>query len=164
MSDQSPAPTPAAEPWEPPTSDQEFVFESVDAAPGWVDKSWASFDRGPALAIPNDFYGTGPYTTQVARVGDKVVYTAPKGASPGKVTVIPGEPDPAVAGSGTKKPPAQSNASLEDMLKTGMLTPDQLGADAKAQVAGRSPGMARLVNEGKGAPEAQSVADQVKLD
>lgn len=83
MSDQaSPAPTPAADaikPWAPPSDDQEFVFESLDAAPGWIDKGWAAFDRGPALAVPMiDYPKEGeearaqPYHTQFAHVGDTI--------------------------------------------------------------------------------------------
>jgi hypothetical protein len=170
----SPAPSPATKQpmptgadykaWEPPNEDQEFVFESVDAAPSWIDKGWASFDRGPALAVPaGDMYGTGPYHTQIARVGDKVVFTKAKGASPAKITVIPGEPDPK-EGKGTKKIPAVTNASLEDMLKTGVIGPDQLGDDAKAQVSARTPALKTLIEEGKGAPEKQSAEDLMKLD
>lgn len=165
MSDQSPAPSPAAEAWEPPASDEEFVFESIDAAPAWVDKGWAGFDRGPALQVPAvdlPFTGNGPYTTKVARVGDKVVFTAAKGASAARLDVIPGEPDPAKGGT-TKKVPQASNASLEDALKTGAMTPDDLGDDAKAQVIGRSPGLKGLIEDGKGAPEPQNVSDILKI-
>jgi hypothetical protein len=162
MSDQSTAPSPAEE-WEPPTSDQEFVFEGMDSVPAWVPKDWAGFNQGPALQVPaGDIMGfTGPYHTKVARLGDTVVFTAAKGATPAKLTVIPGEP---IGDQATKKPAQQSNCSVEDALKTGMMTPDDLGDDAKAQVAARSPGMKKLVEEGKGAPEPQSIADFVKTD
>ena len=62
----------------------------------------------------------------------------------------------------TKKLPQVSNASLEDALRTGSMTPDDLGTDAKAQVASRTPGLAKMVEEGKGAPEPQNVSDIVK--
>ena len=45
----------------------------------------------------------------------------------------------------TKRPPAYTNASLEDMIKTGWLSVDDLGADAKAQVAHRSPRLAQVM-------------------
>ena len=168
----TPAPAPAdgekAKPWTPPPGDQEFVFESVDASPAWIDKGWASFDRGPALALPaGDLYGTGPYHTVTARVGDKVVYTAAKGAMPAKFTVIPGDPFPE---DYTPKPPQQSGAQLEDLLKQGYLSPDKLGSDAKAQVAARSPRFKGLI-EGETTdgsevpvPEKQSIEEQYKLD
>jgi len=155
--------------WTPPPNDQEFTFTSVAEAPNWIDKSWASFDRGPALALPaGDLYGEGPYVTTTARAGDKVVYTAAKGAMPAKFTVVPG--DPAGEGEGTPKPPQQSPASLEDLLKQGYMTPDDLGADAKGQVAVRSPRFKGLI-EGEtknGAevplPEPQSIGDQLIIE
>jgi hypothetical protein len=159
----APAPAPAdeaAKGWQPPLGDEEFIFKNIASAPSWVDKGWASFDRGPALAVPmGDLYGTGPYHTAMARVGDTVKYTAPKGATPGRFTIIPGEP---TGEDATKKPPQQSAASLEDMLKNGMLSPDDLGPDAKAQVASRSPNLQRMIEEGRGAPEPQNIADVVK--
>jgi hypothetical protein len=157
-------PAPSPDRWTPPGSDEEFTFESIDAAPAWIDRGWASFDRGPALAVPaGDLYGDGPYHTKIARVGDKVVFIAAKGASPAKLDVITSEPDPK-EGNVTKKPPQQSAAALEDMLKTGMLTMDDLGSDAKSQVAARSPNLSRMMEDRKGAPEPQNVSDVVKLD
>ena len=139
----TPAPAPGenqVKAWVPPTGDQEFEFTSVADAPGWVDKNWASFDRGPALAVPQgDLYGKGPYHTAFAHVGDKVVFTAARGATPAKLTIIAREPGPE---DSTKKPPQVSQASLEDMLKNGFMSPDDLGPDAKAQVASAVPGTA----------------------
>ena len=84
-------------------------------------------DRGPALASEaGDLYGQGPYHTVSARVGDKVVYTAAKGAMPPKFTVIPG--DPAGVDEATPLPPQQSGASLEDLIKQGYLAPSDMGA------------------------------------
>lgn len=159
MSDQST--TPAAEPWEPPDSDQEFKFESIDAAPAWIDKGWAGYDRGPALQLPvgDALFGEGPYTTMVARVGDTVKFVAATPSRPAHFVVIEGEPEGDLA---TKKPVAATNASLEDMLKTGFMSPDDLGPDAKAQVIGRSPKLKALIEEGKGAPEPIPVTDVVK--
>jgi hypothetical protein len=165
----SPAPSPEngrekSKPWVPPTSDQEFVYEGPDSVPDWVDKGWASFDRGPALAVPaGDLYGEGPYHTRTARVGDKVVFTAAKGATPAKLDVIASEPDPREGGA-TKRPPQQTAAQEEDMLKNGMLTPEDMADDAKAQVVARSPRLKRMVEEGEGLPEAQAVSDVVKTE
>jgi len=151
------------EQWKAPSGDQEFVFESVDKAPSWINKDWASFDRGPALAVPaGDIYGAPPYTTKIARVGDKVVFTAAKGAMPARFDVIPGDP---IAVGPARKPPQQSPAALEDMLRLGVLTPEDLGADGKAQVAARTPSLKGLIEgEVEAVAEPQSIADQLKLD
>lgn len=154
----------AAKPWTPPDSDQEFVFEDIASAPAWVDKSWAGYSNGPALAVPTgDLFGNGAWTTETARIGDTVKWTAPKGATPGKFTIIPGEPDPST-GAGTRKPPQVSSASLEDMLKTGLMVPGELGEDAKGQVLGRSPGMRPIVEDGGPTPEKQAVGDIVLME
>jgi hypothetical protein len=159
----APAPAPAdtaAKAWQPPQGDEEFIFNGIGSAPAWVDKGWASFDRGPALAVPQgDLFGTGPYHTAFAHIGDTVKYMAPKGATPGRIVIIPGEPTGSQA---TKKPPQQSAASLEDMLKNGMMSPEDLGDQAKAEVASRSPGLKTMIEEGIGTPEPQAVTDFVK--
>lgn len=160
MADPAPAETP--KPWEPPTGDQEFEFKDVASAPAWVDKGWASYDLGPALALPaGDLYGDGPYTTISARVGDKVMFVAATPSRPAHFEVIAKEP---VGDQATKRPPQQSAASLEDMLKTGYISPDDLGPDAKAQVVSRSPRLRALIEEGKGAPEAVAIGDYVKTE
>jgi len=147
--------------WVPPTDDQEFVFESIDTAPGWVDKNWAGYDSGPALQLPaGDLWGTGPYHTKTARVGDTVRFVAATPSKAAHFEVIAGEPTEENA---TKKPPQASSASLEDMLKSGVLTPDDLGPDAKAQVSGRSPALSQLVEEGEGAPDPIPVSELVKV-
>lgn len=146
-----------------PTTEQTFVFESMAKTPNWIDPNWAGFDRGPALQLPDVLIPQGhePYTTKVARVGDTVVFTPAKGGMPAKFTVIPGLPDPE-SGVGTKRMPQVTNASIEDQLKTGTMTPDDLGTDAAAQVIQRSPGMRSLIEEGKNAPEPVAVQDVVK--
>jgi hypothetical protein len=148
-STRSPAPSPdndvqtKSEAWQIPDSDQEFVFESVDAAPGWIDRNWAGFDRGPALQLPaGNLDGSGPYHTKVARVGDTVKFIAGAGRQAPRFEVTAGEvPEDA----GTKRAPQESAASLEDMLRSGAMSVDDLGADAKAQIATRSPHMAKMV-------------------
>jgi hypothetical protein len=118
---------------------------------------------GPALAVPmGHLDGTGAYHTQYARVGDTVKFVAAKGAHEAHMVVIEGEPDPKKKGQVTRKPPQVTAASLEDMLRTGFMTPDDLGEDAKAQVALRTPGLRKMIEEGTGAPEAQNVSDTVK--
>lgn len=163
MSDQSPAPAeqPKPEAWEPPNGDQEFVFETIDAAPAWVDKGWASYNMGPALALPaGDLFGSSPYTTITARVGDTVYFKAATPSKPAHFEVIQGEPE---GENATLKIPQVTNASLEDMLKTGAMTPDDLSPEAKGQVVGRSPQLKKLVEENKAAPEPIAVADMVKV-
>jgi hypothetical protein len=142
-----------------PTSDQEFDFEDINSAPAWVDKSWASYDGGPALALPVDLLGEGPYTTITARVGDKVMFVAATPSRPAHFEVVRKEP---TGDDSTAKPPQQSAASLEDMLKTGWLAPDDLGPDAKAQVLSRSPRLKDLIEKGLGAPEAVEVDTVLK--
>lgn len=147
--------------WEPPSSDQEFEFKDIDSAPAWIDKGWAGYDQGPALQLPQGdaLFGEGPYTTQVARVGDKVQFVAATPSRAAHFVVIQKEP---TGENATIKIPQVTNASLEDMLKGGTMAPDDLGPDAKAQVVGRSPKLKQLVEEGKGAPKAVPVTEVVK--
>jgi hypothetical protein len=133
--------------WQPPGSDQEFVFKDIASAPEWIDKNWASYDGGPALAIPKgDVLSNDAYTTQTARVGDTVRFIAATKSKAAHFEVIEG--DPTVVGEGTKRPAQETGATLEDQLKGGSIAADDLGADAKAQVAGRTPAMKETV-EGK---------------
>lgn len=146
--------------WAPPTSNQEFVFKSADNLPDWVNRSWLGYDGGPALQVPTgDLYSNeGPYTTKAAHVGDTVKFTVAKGATPAKFTVIAGEPDPNAEGEATKRPVQQTNASLEDMIKGGTMSPSDLGEDAKAQVSARSPGLKPIIEGEAAAPPAQKTA------
>lgn len=143
----TPAPTPdgpQVAAWTPPTGDEEFVFSSVADAPGWVDRNWAGFDRGPALAVPaGDLYGEGPYTTTMAHIGDTVKFMAANGTEPARLIVIPRA---AVPEDGTTKPAQVSAASLEDMIKNGVMKASDLGADAKAQLLERSPRLKALID------------------
>lgn len=148
-------------PWTPPKGDEEFEFTGMNDAPAWVDRGWAGFDRGPALQLPaGDVFQTQPYHTITARIGDKVRWIAPKGTGIGHFEVSPG----AAAGPevGTKKIPQASAASLEDLLKGGFLNIGDLGEDAKAQVAARSPGLARFIEEGEDIAEPQAVSNLIK--
>ena len=162
----NPAPAPASNPdapsWTIPKSDQEFTFEICRQGSLWVDKNWASFDRGPALALPaGDLFGNGPYHTKIARIGDIVYFKAATPSRPAHFEVIEGEP---TGDAATKKPPQATAASLEDMIKTGVMTADDLGDDAKSQVLSRSPNLKALIEDGAGAPKAIPVSDLVKVD
>jgi hypothetical protein len=145
--------------WVPPKEDQEFVFEGLDKAPSWIDKGWASYNMGPALALPaGDLFGEGPYHTKTARVGDTVIF---KAASPSKTAhfeVVVGEPTEDMQ----VRIPQVSAASLEDMLKTGWLSKDDLSEDAKAQVLNRSPRLRALIEEDAGKPDEVKISEVVK--
>ena len=82
-------------------------------------RPWAGAGRADGQPTTAQAHGTPPRP----EFGDKVVYTAPKGASPGKFSIVESEPDPEDAGAVTRKPPQVSAASLEDMLRTGVLSP-----------------------------------------
>lgn len=143
-----------------PTADEEFTFESIDASPAWVDPGWAGYSQGPALQLPNDLSGKPPYTTITARVGDTVRFVAAKGARPAHFEVTAGD-QTVEDGTATVKPAQQSAASLEDMLQTGAITPDELGPDAKSQVSDRSPHLAKVVS-GEEPPPAEAQQPPVK--
>lgn len=148
-----PMPTGITGQWVPPLTDQEFVFEDIDSMPAWADRNWAAYDLGPAIRVPaGDLYGEGPYHTIVAHPGDKVIFHQATSSKAAHFTVEEGDPAE-VPGAGTMKPAQASNASLEDMLKTGHITPEELGSDAKAQVSNRSPKLAPMIESGQGAPE-----------
>jgi hypothetical protein len=130
-----------------PDGDQEFKFEGdIQSAPEWVDKGWASYDGGPALAVPVGDPTKQPYTTITARKGDTIKYVARKNGMFGQYIVVKAEP---IEGEDdenvTKYPAQQSQASLEDMLTTGAMTPADLSPDAKAQVQVRNPQMGMTV-------------------
>lgn len=165
MADPAANPTPPAVPaerWTPPENDEEFVFENIASAPSWVDKGWASYNMGPALAVPaGDIFGTPPYTTKVARVGDTVLFKAATPSKPAHFEVIAGEP---TGENATVKVPQASAHSLEDALKTGVLTPEDLSPEAKGQVIARSPELRALVEEGKQAPDPVPVTELLKTE
>ena len=145
-----------------PSSRQEFKYEGKpDGLPGWVDKGWSGYDRGPALHVPQGpaLRTDGPYTTKTARPGDTIVFVPNEGATPAHYEVLHGEVT--VEEGGTPKPPQQSQASLEDMVLTGVIAPDELGEDAKAQVAARSPSMQKVIDGTMPAPKAQKVAVKI---
>jgi hypothetical protein len=127
-----------------PTSDEEFEFTDINSIPGWCDKGWAGYDQGPALQLPRDLTFKGPYSTITAHIGDKVVFTAAKGAKAASFTVIQKDVSDE-EGKGTQKPGAVSNASLEDLLATGKLKIEDLSDDAKGQLILRNPSFAQTM-------------------
>lgn len=155
-------PEEAAEQWAPPGGDEEFEFTNTSEAPAWVDRNWAGYDNGPALAVPAGDYPFGqPYTTVTAHPGDTVKWMAATPSKGAHAVVIPGEP---TGENATRKPPMQSNCSLEDALKGGYLTVEDLSDDAKGQVVTRSPHF-RAIIEGNAAvtTEPVEVGDYVKI-
>ena len=120
-----------------PKSDAEFVFKDINSVPGWVDKGWAGYDNGPALQLPRDLTGLGPYSTITAHAGETVKFVAASGAKGAFFVVIPTDKTDE-AGIGTQKPPQVTNASLEDLLAGKKLKASDLGKDAKAQLIVRN--------------------------
>jgi len=127
-----------------PTSDEEFEFTDIGSVPEWVDKGWAGYDGGPALQLPRDLTFRGPYATTTAHLGDTVKFTAASGAKPAFFTVIQKDRSDE-EGMGTKRPPAYSNASLEDLLASKALSVDDLDDNAKSQLIMRNPEFAQTM-------------------
>lgn len=137
--------------WEPPAEDQEFEFTGPESIPSWGFKGWQSWDNGPALALPaGDLYGNGPSHHTIARIGDKVLFIAATPSKQAHFEVVRKEPD---IEDGTILPAAQTNASLEDLIRGGTLGIDELGAEARGQVSLRTPRMRRMIETGEGAPK-----------
>lgn len=144
-----------------PDGDEEFKFEGdIQGAPEWIDKGWASYDGGPALAVPVGDPTKQPYTTVTARKGDTIKYVSRKNGMFGRYIVVKAEPIEGEEEEGTKLPPQQSQASLEDMLASGAMAPADLSADAKAQVQVRNPqmGLTVLGDDASTAPAANPPA------
>ena len=150
---------PVPERWKPPTSDMEFKVEGPNSIPDWGDKGWAAWDSGPAVAVPSgDAYGgPGPYGTKVARQGDTVKFVAATYGKSAHFEVIEGVPSPEDV---TPKPPQQSGASYEDLIKGGWLAKGDLPESAREAIAARSPGM-RAFLESDAEPDKVNVKDHV---
>ena len=133
---------PVVERWKPPTSDMEFKVEGPNSIPDWGDKGWAAWDSGPAVAVPSgDAYGgPGPY-----------------GAEQAHFEVIEGVQDPKDV---TPKPPQQSAASYEDLIKGGWLAKGDIPEAAREAIAARSPSM-RAFLESDAEPDKVNVKDHV---
>ncbi len=143
-----------------------YVFDGdIHNAPSWVDRGWAAFDAGPALAVPNGDPNGQPYTTTVARKGDtvlrhpaagnltydtyKVVRAEEMGGQPGGDPVDPASP--------SFRPAQETNASLEDMAKTGILE-EGVDPDAEAQLEARR-NTAPVMSD-----EERKAQEQINLD
>jgi hypothetical protein len=116
---------------------QMYKYEGdLSGLPDWADKGWATYDRGPALAVPRgDPFGQ-PYSTVVARIGDyifvnkrgdrfTVVRAEELGEEPGEETTEP------------QKPAQETQASLEDLDRTGFKPYEDLNIEAKSQMLAR---------------------------
>lgn len=91
----NPAPTAGQPGWVPPEADAEFVVgeDGVASAPEWVDKSWAAYDGGPAIAVPmGNLFGSSPQHNTIAKKGDTVKYHAPTESKGAYFEVVPVDP------------------------------------------------------------------------
>jgi hypothetical protein len=149
---QAPSTPPAPPLWKPPTDKQEWtVTEDVNSAPAWIDKSWIG--AGPSIKVPVGDYPFGsPYTTEKAEVGDEVQYLPPSATSGGHFIVVKNADARVVERAA--KPAQASAASLEDLIKTGHVTADELSAGEKLQVAVRSPRFRPLLSGEVPPPDA----------
>lgn len=131
---------------------QSFQFKGLDSVPGWVDKGWASYSAGPALAVPvGDPFGQ-PYTTKTANIGD-YVFSNKDGTRFHVVTAAEMGDDPGdVDGDHESNlPPQTSQATLEDLTKQGLVDPNE---DQLAQLAARgTEAQAGLDNTANAAPQ-----------
>ena len=127
---------PAPKPWVPPKDKQEYVVtEKMADVPEWIDKGWVGFG---ALKVPvGDYPFDSPYTTEKAEPGDTIQFS-PAGATRGGHFTVVKNTDPDQAKS-TPRPAQESAATLEDLLKSGHLAPDEMRASDKQQVRVRSP-------------------------
>lgn len=133
---------------------QSFQYEgNLDNVPDWVDRNWATYDRGPALSVPvGDPLGQ-PYTSKVARIGD-YVYVNKAGDRFHVVTreEMGEEPGDTENAHESNLPPQTTQATLEDLAKNNMLDPN---AEQKSQMEARNTQSVALVDgEGSGAPAA----------
>ncbi len=168
---------------EPPTEEQSFEWNGdMAGAPEWIDRGWAGYDNGAALNVPKGDPSKAPYTTQVARVGDTVVYKPGKNGAFGGFAVVKaqdmgmqpgGEPEiNSETGTPTFRPAAQTEADLNDLVKTGLVDKDDMDADARAQLATRASGGKPITaeeaghipggNEGKQGKPARGKAQEAK--
>ena len=128
---------------------QMFKYEGdLGSVPEWADKGWATYDRGPALAVPRGDPLGQPYTTVVARIGDyvfvnkrgdrfTVVRAEEIGEEPG------GEQEP-------QKPAQETQASLEDLDRGGKLPYDSMNVEAQSQMLARGTAPPEAMEEAAG--------------
>ena len=138
---------------------ESYTFEGdVSGAPDWVDRGWMSYDRGPALAVPKGDPRKQPYSTVPCRVGDTIVHTPGESEDdPGSFEVVRAEETGRDPGGEPWRPPGMAEASLEDLVKTGNVSPDDMNEEARAQYEARK--MGSPLN-----PESAKAANQPKAD
>lgn len=136
----------------------------IESVPDWVDKGWATYDRGPALAVPvGDPWGQ-PYTTNTARIGDFVFANKDKdrfivvraeefGEQPGDPELEPTWENPQPA-----KPAGAAEASLEDLEKQDLPPYEDMTEEQQAQLRQRGtlPGRIRKQERDEAAAQAAS--------
>jgi hypothetical protein len=121
-----------------------FVYDgNLDSLPDWADKGWATYDRGPALAVPKGDPNGHPYTTDTARIGDTVFankrqdrFTVVRAEELGEE---PGDPNnPATTDKPLPhKPVGTAEASLEDLNRSGVLPYEEMNPEQQAQMVAR---------------------------
>lgn len=143
---EAPAPTWGRPGFKPPQDRQEFVFEDAQSVPEWVDKGWMGWDGGIVINVPQGDPLKSPYTTKVARRGDTVVYVPGNNGAFGKFEVItpPAGVPQDFDYEANFRPKAWSEADLEDLIKTGATTLDEMDPDARSQVLYRRAGVRPL--------------------
>jgi hypothetical protein len=123
---------------------QSFQYDGkLDSVPDWVDKGWATYSAGPALAVPRGDPNKQPYNTVTARLGDwifvnkkgdryTVVRAEEVGDQPGSPTQLPTQEKPLPA-----KPVGTEYASLEDLDRLDILPFDEMNEEQQAQMRAR---------------------------
>lgn len=147
-----------------PAKEDTFIYDgNLNGIPSWADKGWATYDQGPALAVPvGDPFGQ-PYTTAVARIGDTVIRTnTSRDGHPrhDRFKVIPAqELGLQPGGDQPSNLPAQTTqATLEDLDKTGLLPKEEMNLEQQAQMDVRAVASGTQLPDGNlpgsGAPAA----------
>lgn len=105
--------------------------------PSWVDKGWGN---GAMYRVPRGDPNAQPYTTVKARIGDRILRNVGKNNYPDTFTVTTAAEDGRVVGevSDTFRPPQETSASLEDLVKTGAIEGGDLDEEAKQELASRA--------------------------
>lgn len=142
--------------YQPPKEAQSFTYDGKpDSIPDWADRGWAGYDAGPVLNVPNSDPNPNhqdAYSSVICRVGDTVVYTpGPRGAVGGFKVVRAEESGGQPGGEPSDfRPPAQTEASLEDLVRTGQIKVEDMDPEARAQYEARQRGGQPLTAEEAG--------------
>jgi len=131
-----------------PTERVEYLWDGdIASAPDWIDRSFAGYEMGPALRIPHFALDSeGPYTTNVARMGDTIVFEpgGPRGGPRFSIVEGTGSELEREGAERHEYPIQESGASLEDQIRSGAKKADEVPEAVRAAIAGRSPKFARL--------------------